>query len=65
MKIKHIVILYLISEILLISGATFKVLHLSGAPELIIASSSVKTIVALLAIWKVMTVEKFKEFLNS
>ncbi|MDH5475400.1 MAG: hypothetical protein OEX22_06900 [Cyclobacteriaceae bacterium] len=65
MKVKHIVVLYLISELILVSGATFKILHLSGAPELIIVSTAVKTIVVLLAIWKVMSSKKYQDFLNS
>lgn len=49
----------------MIIGALFKILHWPGSVMLIIISTALKVIAGLLAIWKLFTVGKFKEFLNS
>jgi hypothetical protein len=48
----------------MILGALFKIMHWPYGPELLTISTAIKTIVALLAIYKVLTTEKFKDFLN-
>lgn len=65
MKIKHILIVFLFGLILTLIGAQFKIMHWPGASILILSSSIIKIIAVILAIWKVLTVEKFKDFLNS
>lgn len=65
MKVKHIIALFLVAFALSVLGAAFKILHLMGASELLFASSIVNAIATILAIWKVLTSEKFKDFLNS
>ena len=65
MKVKHIITIFLFGLILMIIGALFKILHWPGSVMLIIISTALKVIAGLLAIWKLFTVDKFKEFLNS
>lgn len=64
MKVKHLIAIYLFAFILMILGALFKIMHYPYGPELLTVSTAIKTVVALLAIFKVLTTEKFKEFLN-
>ncbi len=64
MKIKHIIALFILGLICTILGAMFKVLHWMWAPELLILGTFTKVIAAILAIWKVLTTNKFKDFLN-
>ena len=65
MKIKHILILFLIGIIVSLIGMQFKIMHWPGADKLLLSSSVIKAIALILAIWKVLTVEKFRDFLNS
>ncbi|MBN1187118.1 MAG: hypothetical protein JXB49_32870 [Bacteroidales bacterium] len=65
MKVKHILILYLIGFLISIIGAQLKIMHWVGGSALLAISSLVKTIAVLLGIWKVFTIDRFKEFLNS
>ena len=69
MKVKYIIIFYLIGVIFITIGALAKILHypilgLSGSVFLTIGSS-IETIAILLGIWKLLTTKKFKDFLNS
>jgi len=64
MKVKHLIAIYLFAFILMLLGAFFKILHWQYGSELLTISTAIKTIVALLAIYKVLTTDKFKDFLN-
>lgn len=64
MKVKHLIAIYLFAFILMILGALFKIMHWPYGPELLTISTAIKTVVALLAIYKVLTTDKFREFLN-
>ena len=65
MKVKHIIVIFLIAFGLSVLGAVFKILHLQGAPQLLLFSGILNTLGVILSIWKVLTNEKFKDFLNS
>lgn len=64
MKVKHLIAIYLFAFILMILGALFKIMHYPYGPELLTVSTAIKTVVALLAIYKVLSTDKFKDFLN-
>ena len=65
MKVKHILVIFIFGLIILDLGALFKLIHWPGAGEMIIASIVIEIIAGILAIWKILTSDKFKEFLNS
>ncbi len=65
MKVKHILILFLLAYIFESMGFHFKLMQLMGAPTLLLISSTLKVIAAVLGIWKVMTMKNYKDFLNS
>lgn len=64
MKVKHILALFLIAYIAMTIGALLKIMHWPYGNELITFSTVLKVIAALLAIWKVFTMQGFKDFLN-
>lgn len=64
MKVKHLIAMYLFAFILMVFGALFKIMHYAYGAEILTISTGIKTFVALVAIYKVLTTDKFKEFLN-
>ena len=64
MKVKHILALFLITFIIMTIGALFKVMHWPYGNEFIILATIIKVIVGILAIWKLFTMQGFKDFLN-
>lgn len=64
MKVKHILVLFLIAYIIMTIGALLKIMHWTYGDELITFSTILKVIAALTAIWKVFTIQSFKVFLN-
>ncbi len=64
MKVKHILVLFLIAYIIMTIGALLKIMHWTYGDELITFSTILKVIAALTAIWKVFTIQSFKDFLN-
>jgi hypothetical protein len=64
MKIKHILIVYIIGFIFLTLGALLKILHYQYGPELLTIGTSLKILAGFLLIGKLITSDKFKEFLN-
>jgi len=68
MKVKYIIVIYLIGIIFIVLGALLKILHmqlgLTGNIYLSIGST-IEIIGVLLGIWKLFTTKKFKAFLNS
>ncbi len=65
MKTKYIITIFIIGCIILIIGSMFKIMHWPLAGTLIITATGIQAIAALIAIWKVLTTDKFKDFLNS
>jgi len=65
MKVKHIIILFLLAYIFESLGFHFKIMHLMGASILLYISSILKVIAAILGVWKVITMKNYKVFLNS
>jgi hypothetical protein len=65
MKVKHIIALFLLGFGLSVMAAVFKILHFMGAPTLLLTSAIIIAIATILAIGKVFTNERFKDFLNS
>lgn len=64
MKVKHLIAIYLFAFILMLLGAFFKIMYWPYGPELLTIATVIKTVVALLAIYKVLTTDKFNDFLN-
>lgn len=65
MKVKHIIVIFIIGIIIMTFGSLFKIMHWPGGNQMIMISSGLKVIAGILAVWKVLTMDKFKEFLNS
>ena len=65
MKFKYILIVLLIGLLLTLSGSLFKIMHWPGAHKMLLVGSFVKITAIILAIWKILTLEKWKEILNS
>ncbi len=65
MKIKHILLIFLLGVILITAGAFFKVLHWPGANVMLGLAAVLQVLAGILAIWKVLTLKRFKEFINS
>lgn len=64
MKIKHIIILFLLAYVFEVLGVHFKIMQLQGAPTLFTISTVLKVISALLGVWKLATIKDFSNFLN-
>lgn len=64
MKVKHIIIIFLLSYIFEVAGVHFKIMQLQGAPALYTTASVLKVISAILGIWKLFTVKEFSNFMN-
>ncbi|MFC4633680.1 gliding motility protein GldL [Dokdonia ponticola] len=64
MKVKHILALFLITFIIMTIGTLFKIMHWPYGNEFIILATIIKVIVGILAIWKLFTMQGFKDFLN-
>jgi dolichyl-phosphate-mannose--protein O-mannosyl transferase len=65
MKVKHIITLFLLGFGLSVMAAAFTILHFMGAPTMLLTSAIVVALATVLAIWKVFTNERIKDFLNS
>lgn len=67
MKVKHIIVIFLIGLILSVVGTTFKTLHWPYAGITITTSLLLKVVAGVSAIWKIVTMnrELLKEFLNN
>ncbi len=65
MKVKHILALYLLGVFIIIFGALFKIQHWPYGAEILSAGSFTEGLAVLLGIWKLLTTQKFKDFLNS
>jgi uncharacterized membrane protein YjjP (DUF1212 family) len=64
MKIKHIILVYLIGFIFLFLGALLKILHYQFGPELLTIGTLIILLTGFLLIVKIITNDKFKDFLN-
>ena len=65
MKTKYIISLFIVGTILLIVGSLFKIMHWPYASQWIITGAAIQVVAALLSLWKVLTTDQFKDFLNS
>lgn len=64
MKIKYIIIVFLVSIILETLGVYFKMYQLMGALELMQAATALKLLAAVLGVWKLFSVKEFGNFLD-
>jgi hypothetical protein len=64
MKVKHIIALLIIGSLGVIIGALFKIQHWPGAGILLLCSVVIELIGGILAVWKLLTVKDFSDFLN-
>ncbi|NOR88243.1 MAG: gliding motility protein GldL [Bacteroidales bacterium] len=65
MKIKHIIIIFIIGYIFEVIGVQFKIFHIQGAAQVFTSSTIIKVIASILMIWKLIAVKDFKDILNS
>lgn len=65
MKVKHIIVIFLLGVVFMAIGGAFKFMHWPGASVMILISSCLHVGAGIFAIWKVLSMEKFREFLNS
>ncbi len=64
MKIKHLLAFIILGFIFSIIGTLFKIQHWQYASEILITGTLIKVLFGILLIWKILTTDKFKEFLN-
>jgi len=64
MKVKHIIVIFLLGVIFVILGSLFKINHWPGAAKILLVGMILEILGLILVIWKVLTTEKFKDFLN-
>ena len=64
MKVKHVLIVFILGMILTTIGAFFKIQHWPGAAKILLVSLLLEVIGGLLFIWKLATIKDFKDFLN-
>ena len=65
MKVKHIIILFLLGYILEVLGGYFKIMQLMGAPEVFTVAISLKVVAAILGVWKMFTIKNSNDILNA
>jgi hypothetical protein len=65
MKVKYILVLFLIGFLFVLVGALFRIQHYPYALVLLFVGTSLKIIAILLSLWKVFTSKKLKGFLDS
>lgn len=65
MKVKHILIVFIIGFVFVIVGSLFKILHLQGAQALLIIGMGGQALGGVLSIWKLIKTKSFKSFLDS
>lgn len=64
MKIKHILAFIIFGFIFTIIGTLFKIQHWPYASQILTIGSLIKVIFGILLIRKVLTTDKFQDFLN-
>lgn len=65
MKVKHIMILFLLGYILEHVGGYFKIMQLMGASEVFTVAISFKVLAAVLGVWKLFTIKNSNDILNA
>lgn len=64
MKVKYIIVLYILGNLLSLFGSLLKIEHLPLAREIILISYLIQAISLVVLLYKLFTYPKFKEFLN-
>ena len=64
MKVKHLLVFIIIGFIFTIIGSLFKIQHWPYANEILVIGTLLKVVFGILLIIKILTTDKFKEFLN-
>ena len=64
MKIKYLLVVILIGFLCTIIGTLFKIQHWQFAGEIFALGSIIKVIFIVLLIWKILSSDKSKDFLN-
>ncbi|NPD85066.1 gliding motility protein GldL [Lentimicrobium sp. L6] len=65
MKVKHIIILFLLGYILELLGGYFKIMQLMGAQEVFTVAISLKVVAAVWGIWKMFTLKNSTDIFNA
>ena len=64
MKVKHIIVVFILGAIFVMIGALFKIQHWPGAAKLLIAGLVFQIVGLAMIIWKILTTDKYREFLD-
>lgn len=64
MKLKYIIVVYIIGMLLITAGALFKIQHWMFASEFLTAGTVIQLIAFILFIIKLLTDKNFKNILN-
>ena len=64
MKVKHIIVIFILGVIVVILGSLFKINHWPGAGKILLVGMILEILGLILVVWKVLTTNKFKDFLN-
>ena len=64
MKIKHLIGLLVFAILISLVGSLFKILHWNFGNEILLIGVVIKLIIGIALIFKILTTEKFNEFLN-
>jgi hypothetical protein len=64
MKVKHILVLLILGSTGAVLGALFKIQHWPGASVILMVSILLEVLGGILAVWKLLTIKDFTDFLN-
>ncbi|UCG28315.1 MAG: hypothetical protein JSV24_02855 [Bacteroidales bacterium] len=64
MKVKHIIVVFILGAIFIMLGALFKIQHWPGAAKLLIGGLAFQIVGLVMIIWKILTTDKYREFLD-
>jgi hypothetical protein len=64
MKVKHVIVIFLLGVIFVILGSLFKINHWPGASKILLAGMILEILGLIMVVWKLFSTERFKDFLN-
>lgn len=64
-KVKHIIVLFLIGVGVMTIGSLFRMQHWQGSGVMLMLATFTKTVAIALGIWKVLKLKKYKDLLDS
>ena len=64
MKFKHILAMLILGSVGVTIGAIFKIQHWPGASIILLVSMLLELFAGIIAVWKLLTLKDFSDFLN-